>query len=614
MIKICIKAMMLLLDDQPIYCVLNSLLADIVRFSGSRSGLLGCKHINTAGETVYRYYGIHGFDESSLIYKKFIEDGFLENNVHLRHVKSNSITVNNDLRLSHSYLPVGHPNITKAVFMSKDESLLLLGGTDNYNLQSKREDYDLYIQMCSIFLRLCFERESYVNDKALFLCKVTKELRTPVMSIITTNKKMQENLKQSHYQSRYLEVLNSCCLQLLDIVNDVIDYTSVLERSMKLRPVEAFSVEEFLQTIENFSAPNLAENVMLEMECEPGVPGVLYADKTRLIQLVLNMVHNSAFVTPENGRITLTVACNENNTCNENTIGIIFKVLDTSQGLPQRKLEKLFEISEDNKRGLGVGMIVARHIAEHYEGSLVVKNKDDQTGLQTICHVCLPRSCQTVLKKPNYVLLQTSENTGEDSLLYDALVAENFRPILAIDKDTVLNTIEKRIQDIQTIIVYEPSFIRLVRRITHGEIICISDNTAGFTVPNVTFVPTNYNIADLLAVLLHKTHLPWALVAVEEKKECQRITDMIENSYNVTQVHEGLDFFTELSKINRKKFGLIIADVDLPTLSPKKAMEKLQGSLAADTKIIYLERGVTSNSKRHLVMPVKKDELLMKVT
>jgi len=115
----------------------------------------------------------------------------------------------------------------------------------------------------------------------------------------------------------------------------------------------------------------------------------LYADPTRLEQVVVNLLTNAAKYTPERGDISVQ-AYPENQ-------HVVIKVKDTGVGIPREMLTRVFELFtqveptlDRAKGGLGIGLTVVRHLTEMHGGT--VSAKSDGLGKGSEFSVNLPLS------------------------------------------------------------------------------------------------------------------------------------------------------------------------------------------------------------------------------
>ncbi|HET8721454.1 MAG TPA: hybrid sensor histidine kinase/response regulator, partial [Nitrospira sp.] len=113
-----------------------------------------------------------------------------------------------------------------------------------------------------------------------------------------------------------------------------------------------------------------------ENEHEPDIPLHVWADRDRLVQIVINLVQNAMKFTPEEGRITVTVG-------KENHRHAGVTVRDTGPGIPTECLEKVFDpffrvaATRTAAKGLGLGLSIVRALVELHGGTIEARRPED---------------------------------------------------------------------------------------------------------------------------------------------------------------------------------------------------------------------------------------------
>ena len=128
----------------------------------------------------------------------------------------------------------------------------------------------------------------------------------------------------------------------------------------------------------------LRNKQILNFELPESLPRI-EVDRSRLRQIVMNLLNNAFKFTPEGGTVTLRASSD-----NEH---IFVEVEDTGPGITQEDIEKLFEPyfrrTTDRERlsGLGLGLALAKNFIELHEGQIRVEST---VGKGSIFHVSLP--------------------------------------------------------------------------------------------------------------------------------------------------------------------------------------------------------------------------------
>jgi CheY-like chemotaxis protein len=128
---------------------------------------------------------------------------------------------------------------------------------------------------------------------------------------------------------------------------------------------------------------------------------VLHGDRDRLTQLLSNLLNNAARYTPPGGRISIRAR-------RENGHAII-SVRDTGRGIEPQVIERIFDMFVQGRSpleriggGLGIGLALARRIAELHGGTLEAKSEGENKGSEFTVHLPLSREAEgpTQAKNP----------------------------------------------------------------------------------------------------------------------------------------------------------------------------------------------------------------------
>ena len=177
------------------------------------------------------------------------------------------------------------------------------------------------------------QAEKDSRTKSEFLMSMGHEVRAPMNGIMgMTNLVLETDLTSD--QRRHLEMVNSSAEQLLDVVNDVLDYCRIESGTMKLNS-EDFTLSESLDCdLYLMRITARQKNIDLEYRIGRDVPEKLNSDADRLVQVIINLVTNAIKFT-EKGTITVNV---ENlGADDENNVILKFSVTDTGVGIPVEK-------------------------------------------------------------------------------------------------------------------------------------------------------------------------------------------------------------------------------------------------------------------------------------
>ncbi len=225
------------------------------------------------------------------------------------------------------------------------------------------------------------EMERANAAKTHFLANMSHELRTPLNAIIGFSEILSEATKTDsslatllENSAEYAQHITDAGKHLLQIIADVLDTAKIQSGELGLLEDE-FEMRGLVESCRKM-LHQLAINNSLELTVSaPDSELMVYADKKRLKQIIINLLSNALKFTPEGGRveITLTGALGSplEISVTDNGIGIrpndIEKVL-----LPFEQLEDQYNRKHD---GTGLGLPLAKSLTELHGGELVVESE-----------------------------------------------------------------------------------------------------------------------------------------------------------------------------------------------------------------------------------------------
>jgi len=219
--------------------------------------------------------------------------------------------------------------------------------------------------------------EDAVKAKQQFLSNMSHEIRTPMNAIIGFTKVVLKT-ELSEKQKEYLSAIKISGDALIVLINDILDLAKVDAGKMTFEQVPfkmAFSISAMLHL---FETKIQEKNLELIKQYDTRIPEVLVGDPVRLHQIILNLVSNAVKFTNQ-GTITVSVRLLQEN---EEKVSIEFAVTDTGIGIPDNRIDKIFEnfqqASSGTSRlygGTGLGLAIVKQLVEPQGGSIEVKSK-----------------------------------------------------------------------------------------------------------------------------------------------------------------------------------------------------------------------------------------------
>jgi len=219
--------------------------------------------------------------------------------------------------------------------------------------------------------------EDATRAKQKFLSTMSHEIRTPLNAIINTvNLLREEEPREDQLDS--IEILKFSADNLLQIVNDILDYSKIDAGRIEFEKVE-FEMRKLVNGVmQSFDYEVNRRNLLMEIRIDESIPAVVLGDSTRLTQILINLVGNAVKFT-EKGSITIVAKPIKTK---NGQIDIGFSIIDTGIGIAEDKMEIIFEsftqASSSTTRkygGTGLGLAITQKLVEMQGGELSVKSK-----------------------------------------------------------------------------------------------------------------------------------------------------------------------------------------------------------------------------------------------
>jgi signal transduction histidine kinase len=206
--------------------------------------------------------------------------------------------------------------------------------------------------------------------KSSFLANMSHELRTPLNSILGFADVMLEELDGplTENMNNDLLLIQKNGKHLLHLINDILDMAKIESGKLNLI-IEEFNLFEIMEDVNSITSSLANEkNLALYIEPDSDHEVMVNADRTRLRQVLINLVNNAIKFT-EKGSISLHARRTDHN--------VLITVKDTGIGIPPDQLESVFQeftqVDSSTTRkvgGTGLGLPISRRLIEMHGGRL----------------------------------------------------------------------------------------------------------------------------------------------------------------------------------------------------------------------------------------------------
>ncbi|SCX98409.1 Signal transduction histidine kinase [Nonlabens sp. Hel1_33_55] len=266
--------------------------------------------------------------------------------------------------------------------------LLILISTLLYTREKRNKLLKILQIKNAQYLEAKDQSEKLAQKNTKFLSTISHELRTPLYGIIGLSSVFLNDKELDKYDEEF-NSLKFSADYLLSLVNDILNINKFeSEKGRKLQE-EHFNLSLLMNSIvQSFQFLNQKNNNTLTLQIDPRIPEVLYGDKTKLSQVIMNLLSNASKFTLD-GSITITVDQKTND--GKNTT-LSFAVEDTGRGIEESNQKEVFEeftqvpatISEG---GTGLGLPIVNKLLKILNSQLEM---DSTYGIGTTFSFVLP--------------------------------------------------------------------------------------------------------------------------------------------------------------------------------------------------------------------------------
>ena len=217
-----------------------------------------------------------------------------------------------------------------------------------------------------------------------FVADVSHELKTPITSIMGYADTLLENEVDEETNKKFLERISAEAGRMSKLVQDLLTLSRYDTSRVKIEKTE-FDLGELVKyTFDGLDLEMKKKNQTGECFVTSNVP-LVYADRSGIERVVLNILTNAIKYTPENGAIKVYVGFVYNDA--------YIKIIDTGIGIPKDDLDKIFErfyrVDKARTRemgGTGLGLSIAKEILDQNNGMIDIKSEQGK-GTEVVIRI-----------------------------------------------------------------------------------------------------------------------------------------------------------------------------------------------------------------------------------
>lgn len=275
-----------------------------------------------------------------------------------------------------------------------------------------RNNYNEVISVECFVTDITERKEAEEKNKRLdqlkdeFLANTSHEIKTPLNGMINLTESLLKGSggELTSLQRQNMELILISSKRLLTLVNDILDFSQIKNKDIKLRLKRVDLHSAVTLTMDLLSYQAVHKNVKLENNVSPTSPALM-ADENRLSQILFNLIGNALKFTDYG---CVSVHAEENNE------KMYISIQDTGIGIPKERISEVFNIFEqsgfspDTERiGTGLGLAITKRLVEMHGGEITVESTVEKGSTFTFS---IPLHNQNSANQENNKALETTQH------------------------------------------------------------------------------------------------------------------------------------------------------------------------------------------------------------
>jgi len=237
------------------------------------------------------------------------------------------------------------------------------------------------------------QSEALELSRREFIANVSHELRTPLTNISIAAETIEDSRAAEDFKARCLSIIMSESERMATIVEDLLIISRLDNRKMMWQFAVADPRTIARNIYETMRGRAEKNNQTLALDLNPGkdIP-VVYADRVRIEQVLMNIISNALKYTQDGGKIDFSVSVS----ADIDTPGVKFVIQDNGFGIPEEDLPRIFErfyrvekARSSEAGGTGLGLSIAKEIVTAHSGQITI---DSASGKGTCVTIILPQN------------------------------------------------------------------------------------------------------------------------------------------------------------------------------------------------------------------------------
>jgi two-component system CheB/CheR fusion protein len=226
------------------------------------------------------------------------------------------------------------------------------------------------------------EAESANRSKDDFLATLSHELRTPLSAILSWSELISSGKLDAEKTKHGIEVMKQSARAQSQLIDDLLEISRIQAGKLNLSIQKADPEKIISAAIDATRNLAASKSIQIATDIDPAIKQI-FADPTRLQQILWNLITNSIKFSPQGGRISIRL----NLVTSPSGERIQLQVQDKGKGIKPEFVPIIFErfsqLDSTTTRaygGLGLGLAIVRKLVEMHEGTVTVESKGEGQG------------------------------------------------------------------------------------------------------------------------------------------------------------------------------------------------------------------------------------------
>ncbi len=367
--------------------VMGSTLDWAIRISGATIGVIAAQHEEEDGSRGLHFLAQHGYPAELM--DRYLEDELwpLERGLIGCTVRTGKTSLVTALGDDPDYIPITEGMKAQLTVPIQRENRVIgvialeTEQAENFSRESVESVTRLADHAAvAIDNARLFQQVQRANQaKTDFISFVSHELKQPMTSMKGYTDLLMKGIggPLNEQQMSFLQVVRANAARMDEMVSELLDVSRIESGRLRLN-MGSVQVEDLLsEGVRLFEKVIDAKNQRLEVAITPNLP-LIHGDRSRLLQVISNLISNATKYTPEGGQITILAEP----LAHEGQDFVRLGIQDTGVGMTPDELDKLFtkyfRANNPQVRGVpgtGLGLVITRSIVEMHGGAISVESE-----------------------------------------------------------------------------------------------------------------------------------------------------------------------------------------------------------------------------------------------